>query len=174
MIEHSYTATLKELQMTTTRSLNPTDKASHRMKANELQDSRWIVGPEFLWRKEVKRSVTKATCSSHEPKSTLDERVQQFASWYHSQRAVALCMKYVKKLKARARKEPDDTAKLKVQDLERAGKLIIRATHKDGQVHKAQVAIADGCLDKNGRRSGPLRYLKQPVQKLILLMSVGE
>ena len=31
---------------------NPTDKASHRMKANELQDSRWIVGPEFLWRKE--------------------------------------------------------------------------------------------------------------------------
>jgi len=37
-------------------------------------------------------------------------------------------MKYVKKLKARARKEPDETAKLKVQDLERAGKLIIRAT----------------------------------------------
>ena len=123
---------------------NPEDEASRRMKAKELQDSRWIVGPEFPWRKEcnwrnsveknhilddpeVKRSVTMTTCSSDEPKSTLDERVQRFSSWYRSQRAVALCMKYITKLKARARKEPDDTAKLKVQDLERAGKLIIRA-----------------------------------------------
>ena len=114
------------------------------MKAKELQDSRWIIGPEFLWRKEcnwrnsfeknqilddpeVKRSVTMATCSSDKPKFTLDERVQRFSSCYHSQRAIALCMMYVKKLKACARKEPDETAKLKVQDLERAGKLIIRA-----------------------------------------------
>ncbi|XP_067019485.1 uncharacterized protein [Acropora muricata] len=45
---------------------------------------------------------------------------------------------------------------------------------KDGQVRKAQVAIADGCLDKNGRRSGPLRYLERPVQKLVLVMAVEE
>ena len=69
-----------------------------------------------------------ATFSSDEPKSTLDERVQRSSSWYRSQRPVALCMKYIKKLKARARKEPDETAKLKVQDLERDGKLIIHAT----------------------------------------------
>ncbi|XP_015760809.1 PREDICTED: uncharacterized protein LOC107339965 [Acropora digitifera] len=125
---------------------NPADEASRGMKAKELQDSRWIVGLEFLWRKEckwrnsveqnhilqeedpeVKRSVTMATWSSDGPKSTLDERVQLFSSWYHSQRAVASCMKYIKKLKARAKKEPDQTAELKAQDLERAGKLIIRA-----------------------------------------------
>ena len=45
---------------------------------------------------------------------------------------------------------------------------------KDGQVCKVQVALADSCLDKNGNRSGPLRYLERPVQKLVLLMAVEE
>ena len=42
---------------------NPADEASRRMKAKELQDSRWIVGPEFLWRKEFnwRNSVEKTT-----------------------------------------------------------------------------------------------------------------
>ena len=45
---------------------------------------------------------------------------------------------------------------------------------KDGQVRKVQVALADTCLDKNGKRSGPLRYIERPVQKLVLLMAVEE
>lgn len=45
---------------------------------------------------------------------------------------------------------------------------------KDGQVRKVQVALADGCLDKEGRRSGPVRYLERPVQKLVLLMVTEE
>lgn len=45
---------------------------------------------------------------------------------------------------------------------------------KDGQVRKVQVALADGCLDKEGRRSGPVRYLERPVQKLVLLMAAEE
>ena len=77
---------------------------------------------------EVKKSVTMATWSSDEPKSTLDERAARFSCWYRSQLAVALCMKYVKRLKARTKKEPNETAKLKVQDVERVGKLIICAT----------------------------------------------
>ena len=42
------------------------------------------------------------------------------------------------------------------------------------QVRKVQVALADSCLDKNRKRSGPLRYLERPVQKLVLLMAVEE
>ena len=42
------------------------------------------------------------------------------------------------------------------------------------QIRKAQVALADSCLDKNRKRSGPLRYLERPVQKLVLLMAVEE
>ncbi|KAK3745254.1 hypothetical protein QZH41_010888, partial [Actinostola sp. cb2023] len=40
----------------------------------------------------------------------------------------------------------------------------------DGLVRKVQVALADSCLDKHGKRSAPLRYLESPVQKLVLLM----
>ena len=125
---------------------NPADVASRGMKAKELQDSRWILGPEFLWSKdctwlncdeqshilrddgpEVKKSVTMTTSSSGKGKSTLDERVERFSSWYRAQRAVALCMKYMKKLKARAKKEPEETVQVRAQDLEIAGKLIIHA-----------------------------------------------
>ena len=42
------------------------------------------------------------------------------------------------------------------------------------QIRKVQVALADSCLDKNRKRSGPLRYLERPVQKLVLLMAVEE
>ena len=104
------------------------------MKAKELRDSRWILGPEILWSKdctwlnsdeqshilrdddpEVKKSVTMTTSSSEKSKSTLDERVERFSSWYRAQRAVALCMNYMKKLKARAKKEPDDTVQVRAK-----------------------------------------------------------
>ena len=31
---------------------NPADEASRGMRAKELQDSRWILGPEFLWSRD--------------------------------------------------------------------------------------------------------------------------
>ena len=41
---------------------------------------------------------------------------------------------------------------------------------KDGRVRKVQVALADDCLDKKGRREYPIRYLERRVQKLVLLV----
>ena len=77
---------------------NPADEASRGMKAEELQDSRWIQGPEFLWSQEckwlngdeqshtlrdddpeVKKSVAMATLSSDPGKPTLEERVERFS-----------------------------------------------------------------------------------------------
>ena len=71
---------------------NPTDEASRGMKVEELQDSRWIQGPECLWSQEckwlngdeqshtlrdddpeVKKSVAMATLSSYPGKPTLEE-----------------------------------------------------------------------------------------------------
>lgn len=45
---------------------------------------------------------------------------------------------------------------------------------QDGQVRKVQVTLPDTCLDKKGRRSGPMRYLERPVQKLVLLVPSPE
>ena len=44
----------------------------------------------------------------------------------------------------------------------------------DGQVRKVQVALADSCLDSKGKRNSAIRYLKRPVQKLVLLASARE
>ena len=70
---------------------NPADETSRGMRAKE-QDSRWILGPKFLWSRdctwlnsdeqshilrdddpEVKKSVAMTTSSSEESKATLDE-----------------------------------------------------------------------------------------------------
>lgn len=40
----------------------------------------------------------------------------------------------------------------------------------DGKVRSVQVALADSHLDKNGKRSAPIKYLDRPVHKLVLLM----
>ena len=45
---------------------------------------------------------------------------------------------------------------------------------RDGQVRKVQVALADGCLDSKGRRTGAVRYLERPVQKLVFLAPARE
>lgn len=44
----------------------------------------------------------------------------------------------------------------------------------DGLVRKVQVALADSCLDKKGKRTAQLRYLERPVQKLVLLLRVDD
>ena len=77
---------------------NPADDASRGMKADELQNARWILGPKFLWSEqgkwlngdeqeqslrsddpEVKKSVVMATSSFNKDKPTLEERVRRFS-----------------------------------------------------------------------------------------------
>ena len=94
---------------------NPADEASRGMKTDEFQDSRWILGPEFLWKKErewlnddeqehslrnddpeVKKSVAMATSLADQREANLEERIERFSDWHRVRRAVALCSKYMK------------------------------------------------------------------------------
>ena len=125
---------------------NPADEASRGMKADELQNTRWILGPKFLWREqdkwlngdeqeqslrsddpEVKKSVVMATSSFNKDKPTLEERVRRFSDWHRARRAVAPSTKYIKRLKRRAKGESDETVQISAKDLEEAGKVIIRS-----------------------------------------------
>ena len=125
---------------------NPADEASRGMKADELQNTRWILGPKFLWSEqdkwlsgdeqeqnlrsddpEVKKSVVMTTSSFNKDKPTLEERVRRFSDWHRARRAVALSMKYIKRLKRRAKGESDETVQISAEDLEEAGKAIIRS-----------------------------------------------
>ena len=116
------------------------------MKTDELQNSRWILGPEFLWKEEgewlnddkqehslrnddpeVKKSVAMATSQVDQREANLEERIERFSDWYRARRAVALCSKYIQKLRKRANKEPGEVLQVSAEDLEEAGRSIIRA-----------------------------------------------
>lgn len=100
---------------------NPADNASRGIGAREIQHSKWISGPDFLWKNEdqwpvamraqekicdepseedpeVKRVVTMATAVSA-PEVTLVDRIEYFSSWFRAKKSVALCIRYIRKLK---------------------------------------------------------------------------
>ena len=130
---------------------NPADEASRGIKAQDLIDSRWIRGPDFLWEHqnkwptngkddnnfalseedpEVKKSVVMATTALDVNYPELDERVARFSDWHKAKQAVAFCIKYIRKLKAQVDLEKDKERKGNVEDLEMAGRLIIRSAQE--------------------------------------------
>ncbi|XP_022810538.1 uncharacterized protein LOC111347571 [Stylophora pistillata] len=68
----------------------------------------------------------------------------------------------------------DDIVMIKDENLPRSAWQLARVStvypSPDGQVRKVQIALADSCLDKRGKRIGSVRYLERPIQKLVLLM----
>ena len=134
---------------------NPADEASRGVKSQELLHSRWINGPAFLWKTEdqwpinrdhsegtfdlqnddpeVKKHVTMATTQIvkvDSEKTSLCGRVKYFSDWYRGKRAIALCTRYVRSLRARVQKKQckeELPREVKVIDLESAERAIIRA-----------------------------------------------
>ena len=103
---------------------NLANEASRGLKTQELLNSRWITGPEFLWENKnhfinnsgqvhrvqendpkVKKFVALATTAStqitqaHSEKISLAKRVEYFSDWFRAKRAVALCQRYIRLLR---------------------------------------------------------------------------
>ena len=110
---------VKQWRYVDTKS-NPADEASRGVRPREFSKSNWITGPDFLWKDEaeweifstedvvqpseddpeVKKAVSLATEVSPSW-LTLEERMKYFSDWQRARKAVALCRRYVKKLKSR-------------------------------------------------------------------------
>ena len=71
--------------------------------------------------------ITMVTSLVDQRNATLEERIERFSDWYRVRRAVALCSKYIQKLKKRVNKEPSEVIQVSAEDLEKAGKSIIYA-----------------------------------------------
>jgi len=104
-------------------SENPAEDVSRGLTARQLlDDSRWLKGPEFLWKDgpfkaelqpehpldeadpEVKKGVvlTSKTCRVQ---SYLDvSRLTHISSWYKLKRAIALCLQWMSKLRGQVTK----------------------------------------------------------------------
>ena len=139
---------------------NPADWSSRGMTADELSSSRlWWKGPEFLSTKdgiplpaeptelapddpEVKRTVCLKTEVESHPDDILD-RFSRFSSWYRLRRAVALCRKYIQKLRDHDR---TPYTAVDVKDLEQAENVIIRLVQR--KAYSSEVAT----LKNQGQR----------------------
>ena len=98
---------------------NPADEASRGLDASELvSQSRWTTGPSFLWNEtipiaqdhaiellpddpEVKKTVVLATSTTTIKFATILSRIERFSDWDSACRAVALCMRYMDKLRGK-------------------------------------------------------------------------
>ena len=154
---------------------NPADEASRGVKSQELLHSRWINGPAFLWKTEdqwpinqdhsegtfglqnndpeVKKHVTMATTEIlkvDSEKTSLCERVKYFSDWYRAKRAIALCTRYTRSLRARVQKKKckeELTREEKVTDIESAECAIIRAVQTS--VFKEELDVLKQIKRKN-------------------------
>ena len=91
---------------------NPADEASTAVRANELAKSKWILGPEFLWKPEaewdamLKQPIVDVNLLDDDPEvkkvgllatvvspswPTLVNRLAYFSDWHRAKKAIALC-----------------------------------------------------------------------------------
>ena len=130
---------------------NPADAASRGLRAQQLvdDDSRWLRGPDFLWRPfpyqeqidlkpqpldpddpEVKKVTSLMTHTSKGyPNHFETPRLDRFASWFRAKRAVAVCLRLkrcLKKGKKSERVRPACYQPVNVEEMGRAKKEIIR------------------------------------------------
>ena len=98
---------------------NPADTASRGATITSLVQSDWYKGPKFLWESSLSDSdELDTTISTDDPNvraialqvqvnvdNHLDlSRLDRFSSWQSMRRAVALCLKYIQKLRSRVSK----------------------------------------------------------------------
>ena len=138
----------------------------------------------------TQKSVVMAISLFDKDENTLAERVSRFSDWHRARRAVALSMKYIKRLKRRTKGEPDETFQVSAEDLEEAGRAIIRSaqlnffqedikvlakeTRRQKSLTKAHSSISklDPFIDEDGilRVGGQLKHADIPDQVKYLVI----
>ncbi len=107
---------------------NPADEGSRGLRPNQLANSKWINGPEFLWKNEadwvetqtitneipilsegdpeVKKAISLATVVEASFSSLL-ERLSFFSDWERARKALALCCRYLRFLRTKTKRRYD-------------------------------------------------------------------
>ena len=122
---------------------NPADCASRGVDLKTLADSKWIKGPDFLWREtlpprdptpviltdddpEVKRTTVSLHTSS-ETLAGLVERIERFSDWFQAKKAVSNCFKFMSACKSGVTPPGGHT----VETLKHAEHVIIKAAQQE-------------------------------------------
>ena len=114
---------------------NPADEASRGIRPNELTESKWILGPDFLWKPEaewdatLRQPVGDVDLPEDDPDvkkvgslatavtpswPTLVDRLECFSDWHRVKSAIAFCRLYGRMLRSITQKRDiDKTTKLR-------------------------------------------------------------
>ncbi|XP_043229908.1 uncharacterized protein LOC122385596 [Amphibalanus amphitrite] len=152
---------------------NPADVTSRGSCVRELVDNHlWWHGPAFLSLStdlplvdneevvderdpEVKKAASLMTKSSTPAAvyPTLLERLERFSSWFTAKKAVANCLRYMRKLQEASKKRRADNSEgtrtqdeLQVQDLKEAEVIILRSLQKE-TFKNEMVLVREQCHD---------------------------
>lgn len=165
---------------------NVADIASRGAWPSELTESRWFVGPEFLWEPQIPDVTKDLVVSDNDPElrnshsfatssvSDLDiDRFKHVSSWFRLKKVVAICLAFRKVLRARVSQDrlaqlyPLDS--ITADDLTQAEKEVIRLV----QVQSFKEDIARLQNGDGVKRSSPLFKLHCFVDKDGLLRVGG-
>ncbi|XP_038053892.1 uncharacterized protein LOC119726309 [Patiria miniata] len=181
---------------------NPADAASRGLSAESLIKSKlWWSGPGFLQERETPPPDTEyMEPSSNDPEvkkasafnvhteasnyPSMLERFQSYSNWFRLKRAVALCQRYMKKLRDRCFKTattaPDANTPLTVDELQHEERLILRLTQEEAFPKEIRALSKPDGLP-NGEQQGPGNplnkssplYMLDPVIDETKLLRVG-
>ena len=156
---------------------NLADEASRGLRARELTQSKWIPGPDFLWKPETEWNVTlkqpvgDAELLNDDPEvkkivslatavtpswSTMVDRLTYFSDWQRAMKAVAMCRRYVRLLQSKIQKRNEDKITWKL----RSGKRVQPISTQE--LHEAEVVILKAVqqeFNPNTSPSSPLGKL---------------
>ncbi|XP_028298181.1 uncharacterized protein LOC114460481 isoform X2 [Gouania willdenowi] len=122
---------------------NPADHASRGLSVQQLFDSNWFKGPEFLWQRELLIENDKDTeVMSNDPelktvhvlntkvqeKRTILDRLIKFSDWRRAVKAIARLRKFVKDFKGVSQTKGENT---NVSDREEAELFIIKLAQEN-------------------------------------------
>ena len=130
--------------------LNPANVASWGLSTREFLNSRWVCGPEFLWKDEshwpsnvVVKDPAFTHLSPHDPEvkkvtvlatavmqsePTLENRLKRLSEWHCAKKAISLSLLFVKRLKnSKNQKQGKEGFKIEVKDIRQAESVIIKS-----------------------------------------------
>ena len=130
--------------------INTADYVSRGMSPREMKNSRWEVGPEFLWEAEVnedveeweipagddevKKEVVVSAVQVEEQEHPIAKIVKYYSSWRKVKRVVAWMLKIKKRLRS---KEEENRNKITVDDMKQAEEEIIK--YVQGEVYAEEI-----------------------------------
>ncbi|XP_054872902.1 uncharacterized protein LOC111584426 [Amphiprion ocellaris] len=161
---------------------NPADNASRGTTVDQLLSSNWLIGPQFLWEREihpparetmelpigdpeVKKVQTLQTVTG---KVSLTDRLVKFSSWSQAVSAVARLSRRLLKDKSNAHSsvsERENAALIIIKDLQKqAYQEEIKTLSKENQLPRNKLYHLDVFLDRDGvlKVGGRLRCSNLP------------